>query len=48
MWEGLLIFYVTFVANVTVYFAVFCGSLFRAKAVPLHRISKRDEIESTN
>ena len=25
-------------------FAVFCGSLFRAKAVPLHRISKRAEI----
>ena len=30
------------------HFAVFCGSLSRAKAVPLHRISKRDEIESTN
>ena len=26
------------------HFAVFCGSLFRAKAVPLHRISKRAEI----
>ena len=25
-------------------FAVFCGSLFRSKAVPLHRISKRAEI----
>ena len=53
MWGvGLLIFYVTNVANVTnviqVHFAAFCGSLFRAKAVPLHRISKRAEIPIKN
>ena len=39
---GLLIFYV---ANVIqVHFVGFSNSLFRAKAVPLHRISKRAEI----
>ena len=45
---GLLIFYVANVANVAnviqVHFAVFCGRLSPAKAVPLHRISKRAEI----
>ena len=45
---GLLIFYVANVANVAnviqVHFAAFCGRLSRAKAVPLHRISKRAEI----
>ena len=53
--DGLLIFYVTNVAmlqklskcilpHFAAHFAVFCGSLSRAKAVPLHRISKRAEI----
>ena len=45
---GLLIFYVANVANVAnviqVHFAAFCGRLSHAKAVPLHRISKRAEI----
>ena len=45
---GLLIFYVADEAHVAhviqVHFAVFCGSLSPAKAVPLHRISKRAEI----
>ena len=52
---GLLIFYVANVANVANViqvhfaafcgtFAVFCGRLSPAKAVPLHRISKRAEI----
>ena len=45
---GLLIFYVTNETNETnvinVHFAAFCGRLSRAKAVPLHRISKRAEI----
>ena len=51
----LLIFYVANVANVANViqvhfvafcdtFVAFCDSLFRAKAVPLHRISKRAEI----
>ena len=44
----LLIFYVANVANVAnviqVHFAAFCGRFSRAKAVPLHRISKRAEI----
>ena len=55
MWVGLLIFYVANVANVANviqvhfvhfvrYFRTFCTILFRAKAVPLHRISKRAEI----
>ena len=52
MWVGLLIFYVTNVTNETnvinVHFAAFCGSLSRAKAVPLHRISKRAEITKNN
>ena len=53
---GLLIFYVTNETNETnekqmcilphfaAHFAVFCGRLSPAKAVPLHRISKRAEI----
>ena len=52
---GLLIFYVANVANVANvikvhfvhfvrYFRTFCTILSRAKAVPLHRISKRAEI----
>ena len=44
---GLLIFYVTNVAcyksEKKVHFVAFCDSLFCAKAVPLHRISKRAE-----
>ena len=48
---GLLIFYVTNVTNETnvinVHFAAFCGRLSRAKAVPLHRISKRAETTKT-
>ena len=45
---GLLIFYVANVANVAnviqVHFRTFCTILSHAKAVPLHRISKRAEI----
>ena len=56
MWEGLLISYVTNATNVTNVFCRIlsrrlsqkCSALFPAKAVPLHRISKRAEIESTN
>ena len=48
---GLLIFYVTNETNETnvinVHFAAFCGRLFHAKAVPLHRISKRAETTKT-
>ena len=55
---GLLIFYVANVANVAnvskcilphfaAHFAVFCGRLSHAKAVPLHRISKRAETTKT-
>ena len=55
---GLLIFYVTNVLFVTkvkkcilphfaVHFAAFCGRLSPAKAVPLHRISKRAETTKT-
>ena len=48
---GLLIFYVAIVANVAnviqVHFVGFSNSLFRAKAVPLHRISKRAETTKT-
>ena len=40
MWEGLLIFYVTFVANVTVYFAVFCGTFCRILRQPISRKSR--------
>ena len=51
MWVGLLIFYVTNVTNETnvikVHFVGFSNSLFRAKAVPLHRISKRAETTQT-
>ena len=49
---GLLIFYVANVANVAnviqVHFVAFCDRLSRAKAVPLHRISKRAEISIKN
>ena len=49
---GLLIFYVANVANVSKcilvhfvpHFGTFCTGLSCAKAVPLHRISKRAEI----
>ena len=48
---GLLIFYVTSVTCYKVhfvhfvrYFRTFCTILSRAKAVPLHQISKRAEI----
>ena len=48
---GLLIFYVTNETNETnvikVHFGTFCGRLSRAKAVPLHRISKRAETTKT-
>ena len=48
---GLLIFYVANVANVAnvikVHFAAFFDILSRAKAVPLHRISKRAETTKT-
>ena len=48
---GLLIFYVTNETNETnvsqVHFVGFSNSLFRAKAVPLHRISKRAETTQT-
>ena len=48
---GLLIFYVANVSNVAnviqVHFGTFCTGLSRAKAVPLHRISKRAETTKT-
>ena len=48
MWVGLLIFYVANVANVIkVHFGTFFDILSRAKAVPLHRISKRAETTKT-
>ena len=51
MGVGLLIFYVANVANVAnvikVHFAAFFDILSRAKAVPLHRISKRAETTKT-
>ena len=49
---GLLIFYVANVANVAnviqVHFRTFCTILSHAKAVPLHRISKRAETTQTS
>ena len=51
MWVGLLIFYVANAANVAnvfkVHFAAFFDILSRAKAVPLHRTSKRAETTKT-
>ena len=51
MWVGLLISYVTNVANVTMLQFAFCRILrqpSRAKAVPLHRISSALKLQTSN
>lgn len=44
MWQMLQMCILSHFATKHRNFVAFCDSLFRAKAVPLHRISKRAEI----